>query len=199
MIADLSYKDTYGYYGLRPEPSFDQLVKTFKKKPTVIPVPKDRYYKYYALGPYRSYILDAAKKYHDFESSKLAYRSSDAQAPEHAAFHTQPSVGGYDPAWLAQHDYSDQVDAYEVALDAANQEYLQQRHETARIRREQLSAIGPNITDPTVMMHSYDLQEAEVPHAMPAPLASRSQRNWSTPHQTMGCSRHPSSTSFPHL
>ena len=38
MIADLSYKDTYGYYGLRAEPTFDQLVKTFKKKRTVIPV-----------------------------------------------------------------------------------------------------------------------------------------------------------------
>ena len=197
MLADLSYKDTYGYYNLRAEPTFDQLVKTFKKKPTKIPVPKDRQWKWYATGPYRAYILDAAKRYHDFEASKLAYRSSDTEAPEHAAFHTQTSVGGYDPTWEAHHDYSDTVDAYEMALDAANEDYRQQQYETARIRREQLSSIGPNITDPTIMMHSDDLQEAQVPHTMPAPRAPRSQAGWSTSHQQYIASGVPQAPEFP--
>jgi hypothetical protein len=198
MIADLSYKDTYGYYGLRAEPTFDQLVKTFKKKPTKIPVPKDREWKYWALGPYRSYILDAGQRYSALEMSKIADQSTDKQkVTEQAAFHTQPSLGGSHPAWEAYHDYSDTVDAYEVALDAANEDYKQQQLETERIRREQLSSIGPNITDSTIMMHSDDLQEAQVPHVVPAPRASRSETGWSTGHQQYIAAGIPQAPEFP--
>jgi len=197
MIANLSYKDTYGYYGLRAEPSFDELVQTFKKKRTVIPVPKDRQYKWYALGPYRSYILDASKRYSDLEQLKQKYRSSDAEAPEDAAFHTQESLGGNDPAFQAQEDHSDRADAYEMSLDAANQEYQQQRLETARIRREQLSTAGGNIFDPTIMAHSDDLRDAEVPHAMPSPRPMMSPRGWPTEHQQFAAAGIPAGPTFP--
>ena len=198
MIANFSYKDTYGYYGLKAEPTFDELVKTFKKKRTVIPVPKDRYFKFWALGPYRAYVLDQSKSYNDIEAYKAAQRSTDEEAPEHAVFHTQESLGGHDPAWHAQAHYSDMADAYELALDAANEDYRQQQQETARIRREQLSSsVDLNVNNPVVMMHSDDLQGSQISHAVPAPRQPRSQAQWRTPHQQYAAAGIPQAPEFP--
>ena len=45
-----SYTDKTGYYGLRVNPSYEEMLHSLKKSVTV-PVP-DRSAKYYALGPY---------------------------------------------------------------------------------------------------------------------------------------------------
>jgi hypothetical protein len=57
MVAPLSYKNQLGYYGLRINPTFDQVLKTVRN-PLRIPLP-DRRAKWYALSPYRAFILDA--------------------------------------------------------------------------------------------------------------------------------------------
>ena len=51
MTAQLSYTDTKGYYGLRVEPSYEQMLRSLKKE-IRIPQP-DRSAKWVALGPYR--------------------------------------------------------------------------------------------------------------------------------------------------
>ena len=60
MTAPLSYKSEYGYYGLRVNPTFEQVVATVRK-PLRIPLP-DRKAKWYALSPYRGLILDASER-----------------------------------------------------------------------------------------------------------------------------------------
>lgn len=194
MIADLSYKDAYGYYGLRAEPSFDELYKTFKKKPTVIPVPKDRYYKYYALGPYRALILDAQKRYNDFEIARLNYQNSGAHAPEAAAAYTFPSEA--QTGFQEQANHSDAADAYEIALDAANQDFRRRQQQTEAFRRQQLSTIGPNMVHPVIMANSDDLQEAGVPHAMPSPMPPRQQARYATPYQQYSAAGVPQGPQF---
>ena len=48
MTAQLSYTDTKGYYGMRVEPSYDQMLRSLKKQ-VWIPQP-DRSAKWYATG-----------------------------------------------------------------------------------------------------------------------------------------------------
>ena len=50
MIAPLSYTSTFGYYGLRVNPTFEQVIGTVRK-PLRIPLP-DRRAKWYANSPY---------------------------------------------------------------------------------------------------------------------------------------------------
>lgn len=197
MQANLSYKDTYGYYGLRVGPSFDHLVKTFGKKPVKVPVPKDRKFKYYALGPYRALLLDASKKYHNFEQQKLAYESSGAELPDAAAGHTMYSDAAYDEAWQRQLSYNDDLDAYEAALDAANEEYRQQQQQTSELRSQQLSSYGPNLMHPVIEAHSEQLKESEVPHALPAPRSPMPQASWPTENQQYASAGIPQAPQFP--
>jgi hypothetical protein len=168
MIADFSYKDTYGYYGLRAEPSFDKLIKSFDKKPTELRVPADREWKYYALGPYRSFILDASKRYNDFEALKLGYQNSGAALPDAAAAHTQPSGAEHDPVFERNAQQNDAMSDYELALDAANEEYRQRQAQAENMRRAHFSTYGPNLMNPTIEMQHQDLEEAQVDHYMPA-------------------------------
>ena len=55
--APLSFTSETGYYGLRVNPTFDEVLRTIRK-PLGIPVP-DRSAKWYANSPYRSLLLDA--------------------------------------------------------------------------------------------------------------------------------------------
>ena len=168
--ADFSLKEQYAYYGLREVPGYSELVRNFGKNLTKIEPPSDREAKYYALGPYRAYILEAQRKYHDIETSKFAYNQSESKAPEQATFHTLPSVAGYDPNWTQQAHQNDAAEANILATEALYQETLAQEAEAHSMRRQSLFSLGyANSMDPRIMMHSEDLQEAEVPHVMPAP------------------------------
>ena len=53
----LSYTSQLGYYGLRVNPTLDQVLGNVRK-PLRIPLP-DRRAKWYALSPYRALILEA--------------------------------------------------------------------------------------------------------------------------------------------
>ena len=95
--ANSSLKEQFAHYGLRATPLYSDMVKSFDKPKTTIRVPKDRAAKYYALGPYRAYLIDAQRKFHNFEAQKLDYKESLNELPESATFGTLPSVGAYDP------------------------------------------------------------------------------------------------------
>ena len=98
MIADLSWKDTYGYYGLRVDPTFDDLVKTYNVKPQKIRVPKNREAKWYALGPYRAYLLELSKKYNDYEHLKLKIRQAGSTTSPGNMMFTDASGMSLDPS-----------------------------------------------------------------------------------------------------
>lgn len=194
MTAPLSYTSHFGYYGLRENPSFEQVVGTIRK-PLRIPLP-DRSAKWYALSPYRALILDAAQKYNDYEHSKLDYHSSGAHAPEQAAFQ-RPSAAGEDPAWQEhdrQNEAREEQDAYDLAFEAMNNEHRAQARE---IRKQQLSSYGPNRMHPTIEAHHPDLEQARIPHAMPAPRAPMVQHPWPAPVRQMAAAGQPQAPEFP--
>ena len=83
MTAPLSYTSTFGYYGLRVNPTFEQVVGTIRK-PLRIPLP-DRRAKWYANSPYRALLDDAGKKFEEVEGAAHMFRESGAAVPESAA------------------------------------------------------------------------------------------------------------------
>ena len=167
MPQPLNYSTQHAYYGLRVEPTFEQVLGT-ARKPLNIPVP-DRKYKWYALGPYRSFILDAEAKYNDHEHSSINFRQAGHEVPE-AAARVQPSAAGADPAF-------DQIHAHGVAMDAENARNVtrqlmhdEQSRKTEHNRSEHLyQTYGPNLGDPTIQAAFDELDAAQVYHSKPAP------------------------------
>ena len=91
----LSFTSQFGYFGLRVNPTFDQVLRTVRK-PLRIPQP-DRAAKWYALSAERSAILDAEDKYQDYEHTLIDYRRSGQELPESAA-RVRRSDAGLDPS-----------------------------------------------------------------------------------------------------
>jgi hypothetical protein len=162
--ASLSYKDQYAW-GLRVNPTFDQLLQS-TKKPLRIPQP-DRSAKWFALSNYRSFMLDAAKKYNDYEHLKLDYDSSGANLPQAAAMvHPAPE----DSAWDGVGHFTRRVeeqDAYELAFAAMEAEH---RREAAETRAQHLEAAhAPSMGHWFIDSNHQDLEEAGVEHDAPLP------------------------------
>lgn len=167
--ATLSYKDQYAW-GLKVQPSFDQLVKS-TKKPLRVPRP-DRSAKWFALSNYRSFMLDAARKAQDYEHLQLDYDQSGAQLPRNVAMQ-HPAPEGDDPAWdrmrQATQD-AEEHDDYERAFDIMDAE---RRQEAARIRAAQLAAAhSPYIGHWYIGENHADMEEAGVEHDAPLPRPS---------------------------
>ena len=181
MVAPLSFKSQLGYCNLRVNPTFDEVLGTIRK-PLRVPIP-DRKAKWYANSLYRSLILDAEKKYQDYEHASIDYKQSGAELPETAA-RVRPSDAGDDETFheLDQHHHRiEQQNAYEQAFDLMNQEHQRQTEET---RREQLRlTYGANRMHPVIEAHHGELMEAEVGHHMPAPREPVPRRVWHTPNE----------------
>lgn len=160
--ASLSYKDQYAY-GLRVNPTFDELFLSTKKKLRV-PQP-DRSAKWFQMSNYRSFMLDAAQKYNDYEHLKLDYDSSGAQLPQAAAM-LHPTAE--DPVWerVAQStSAAEEQDAYEMAFAAMDAEHRQQATQT---RAEHLAAAHTLPDGHWFIGASHqDLDEAGVEHDAP--------------------------------
>ena len=93
-MAEVSYKDTYGYYDLRVNRTLDQFMG-MKRQDKALPLP-DRSAKWMALSWYRALLLDAGKKFEEVEGAAHQYRESGAELPESAA-RVRPSDAGQDP------------------------------------------------------------------------------------------------------
>ena len=195
MTAPLSYTSQYGYYNLRVNPTFEQAVGTVRK-PLRIPLPQ-RSAKWYALSPYRALILDAERKYNDYEHAALDYRSSGAELPE-AAARVRPSDAGHDRVFEHydhEHEARQAQQAYQTAYDLNKQEI---RHKTMADRHEHLgSTYGSNRMHPTVEANHDELVEAGAPHYMPAPRPPPSFRSWPTPPQQFMSAGCPQAPEFP--
>jgi hypothetical protein len=176
MVAPLSFTSQFGYYGLRVNPTFEQVAGTVRK-PLRIPLP-DRRATWYALSPYRALILDAAAKFNDYEHAKLDYRQSGAALPESAA-QVRPSDAGQDPMF-DELDAQHHAHVARQAYDAANQiQHEAERVATAAARSEYLhAAYGANEMHPVIAAEHDELEEAGVPHVMPGPRIPPLLRNY---------------------
>ena len=194
MTAPLSYKSQYGYYGLRVNPTYEQVVGTVRK-PLRIPVP-DRSAKWYALGPYRSLILDANEQAAGYDRRAIEYDLNAGKLPQYAA-KVHPSQAGSDPTFDhidQHHENMQQQQAYEVAHAAQEEGH---RQETAAVRDQQLRAIHhPNNMNPTIEANHDELEEAGMPHDMPAPGLPPLRRGWPAPHEQMVSAGQPQAKEF---
>ena len=161
----LSYTSQLGYYGLRVNPTLEEVLYCVRK-PLRIPLP-DRRAKWYALSPYRALILDAEAKYNEHESATIDYRNSGAELPEHAA-RVRPSDAGADGSFNRIDENNRGLalqHAYETAkesLDSNN------RSRASEMRTETLRAQhGPAMMNPVLEAHHDSLSETGVSHFMP--------------------------------
>ena len=86
------------------EPTFEEMLGSLKKK-VRIPQP-DRSAKWYALGPFRAFLLDQAKRFNDAEMEDLEYDASGAQLPKAAAKGAGPTPSAKDPSWARHKEYN---------------------------------------------------------------------------------------------
>ena len=178
-VAPLSHTDRF-HWGLREQPTYDEMLQSVKK-PLRIPIP-DRAAKWYGLSVYRSFLLDQAKKYHDYEHMRLDFDQSGAELPQTAAA-VHPSDSGQDRAWSDVDRFHDALEEQHEYERAFEMEEAGRRAETAETRRQQLSTYGPVQGHWATEAHRRELEEAGVPHMALVPRTSMPRAPWSTAHQ----------------
>jgi hypothetical protein len=195
MTASLSYTSQLGYYGLRVNPTFEQVVGTVRK-PLGIPLP-DRAAKWYATGPYRALILDAAARANDHEAALLTYRNSGASLPETAAG-VVSSAAGEDPA-LQEHDrYHARLEAREAHEYAEGVMRREHERETAVARKETLvGTYGLSRMHPVIEASSQELTDAGVHHNAGLPRIAPVRRAYRTPPPQLAAYGQPQASEFP--
>ena len=165
-VAPLSYTSQFGYYGLRVNPTFEQVLKTVRK-PLRIPLP-DRHAKWYALGPYRSLILDAEAKYNDYQHSHIDFQQSGHEINEAAARVRRSDAGG-DPVFPQIHAQGEAMDAQRAHEAASQLMEIERRRQTEHNRSQVLySTHGPNFSDPVIQAAFDELDEHQAYHTKPA-------------------------------
>ena len=190
-----SYTDKTGYYGLRVNPSYDEMLHSLKKS---IRVPQpDRSAKWYATGIYRAFLLEQAKRYNDSQRKDLEYDATGAQLPAAAERGHRESMAGTDDTWNRQEEFNSNLnseDARRVAEDALASE---RRAKANQMRRQQLSAYGPTQGHWTVEAHHQDLEYRGIPHAAPMPKMTMPAGRWRAPPNEYIAAGQPQATEFP--
>jgi hypothetical protein len=161
--ATLSYKDQFAW-GLRVNPSFDQLAQSVTKKFKF--QRPDRRAKWWALSNERAFMLDAANKVHDYEHLLLDYNQSGARAPRAAAL-VQPAAEAEDPAWEQVRETTRQAEDHDYIAEGFERMNARLRHEAAAaaanyLRDQAARALMPQqwfIGD-----HHEELEDAGVEH-----------------------------------
>lgn len=165
MTVPLSYTSTFGYYGLRVNPTFEQVVGTIRK-PRRIPLP-DRRAKWYANSPYRALLDDAGKKFEEVEGAAHMFRESGAAVPESAAA-VRPSPAGAPQNFDQIREQARRAEENEAIEAAHNITHMDESRKTASLRREILSkSYGPNRMNPTIEAEHEELTDGGVAHYMP--------------------------------
>ena len=196
MTAQLSYTDQKGYYGLLVEPTYEQMLKSLRKE-IRIPQP-DRSAKWYALGPYRAFLLEQAKRYNDNQRKDLEYDATDAHLPADAHRGAQESMQGTDDTWNRQEQFNSNLDSEEARRLAEDALASQQKQQANQMRRQQLSAAYmPNSGHWTVDAHHKDLEDRSIPHAAPMPKLAVPAGKWlASPNEYISAGQ-PQATEFP--
>ena len=194
-VAPLSYKSEYGYYGLRVNPTFEQVIGTVRN-PLRIPVP-ERKAKWLALGPYRNFIEDAERAYNESLYNATDYRESGAHLPL-AAARVRPSMAGQDRSFEQYHmqgDSMNQQEALDAAVEHFNREHRQQEDQA---RRETLHRMhGSNSTHPTIYAARDQLGEVGIHHWVPPSTAASSSSSGRPQPRHLAAAGHPQASEFP--
>jgi hypothetical protein len=193
--AQLSYQDQTGYYGLRVNPSYDQMLRSLKKE-VRIPQP-DRSAKWYATGMYRSFLLEQARRYGDVQRKDLEYDATGAQLPAAAERAQQGSMAGTDDTWNRQEQCSSNLDAEEARRAAEDALAAEQRAQANQMRRQQLSSYGPSNGHWTVDAHDKDLEYRGIPHTAPMPKLTTPAGRWQAPPNEYIAAGQTQATEFP--
>jgi hypothetical protein len=165
--AQLNLTDTKGYYGLRVNATYEEMLGSLKKE-IRIPQP-DRRAKWYATGIYRAFLLEQAKRYNDTQRKDLDYDDSGAQLPAAAERAQQGSMAGTDDTWNRQEQFNSNLNAEEARRIAEDALAAERKEQANQMRRQQLSAYGPSAGHWTVEAHHQDLEERGIPHSAPTP------------------------------
>ena len=195
MTAQLSYQDTKGYYGLMVEPSYDQMLRSLRKQ-IRIPQP-DRSAKWYALGPYRAFLLEQAKRFNDAQRKDLEYDESGAHLPAAADRGAQNSMAGTDDVWNRQEQFNSNLDAEEARRVAESALATERRQQANQTRQQQLSSYAPSSGHWTVDAHHADLEHRGVPHEAPMPKLAMPAGQWRAPPNEYVAAGQPQATEFP--
>jgi len=190
----LSFPSHFGYYGLRVNPTLEQVAGTIRK-PLRIPKP-DRHAKNYALSPYRALILDAEQKCNNYESASLEYRNSGAELPERAA-RVHPSDAGMDNSFRRldeNHGAMAVQNAYETALNAMDEK---KRYRIREKRADTLGVYGPQKMNPVIEAHSPSLSETSMPHVVPGERPQALGGRYPGPHPLWVAAGQPQAPPFP--
>ena len=195
MTAQLSYQDQKGYYGLRVEPSYDQMLGSLKNK-IRIPQP-DRSAKWYATGMYRAFLLEQAKRYNDAQRKDLEYDASGAQLPAAAERGHTGSMAGTDDSWDRVEQFNSNLNLEEARRIAEVAMAAERKAQANEMRRQQLSSYGPSAGHWTVDAHHADLEDRNVPHAAPMPKLAMPAGRWQAPANEYIATGQPQATEFP--
>lgn len=193
--AQLSYTDTKGYYGLRLEPSYEQMLRSLKKE-IRIPQP-DRSAKWYALGPYRAFLLEQSKRFNDAQRADLEYDDSGAQLPRAADRGQQNSMAGTDDVWNRTEQFNSSLNAEEARRVAEAAVAAERKGQANQTRRQQLAAYAPSRGHWTIEAHDEDLEARGVPHARPTPAMAMPAGQWRAPPTEYAAAGYRQATEFP--
>ena len=196
MVPPLSYKSQTGYYNLRVNPTLEQVVGTVRN-PLRVPLP-DRAAKWFALGPYRSLLLDQQELAAGYDRHSIEYQLSQGKLPEYAAHGQRPSEAGNDPIW-DRYDHEHEARQHREAYDhAADMERADREQHAAHMRRQMLyHGYGANHMNPTVEAHHDELDEAGVRHNMPAPRMIVPRQGMPAPPRQFAAYGQPEAREFP--
>ncbi len=195
MTAELSYQDKKGYYGLRVNATYEEMLRSLKKE-VRIPQP-DRSAKWVALGPYRAFLLEQAKRYHDSQMKDLEYDATGAHLPASAEHGQHGSMAGTDDVWDRQEQFNTNLNAEEARRIADDAMASERRQQANQLRQLQLSTYGPSAGHWTVDAHSRDLDDRSIPHAAPMPKLVMPAGRWQAPPKEYIAAGQPQATEFP--
>ena len=195
MTTQLSYTSKFGYYGLRVNPTLEQVIGSVRKPIRLLQ--PDRAAKWYATSIYRDHLLAAGEAANAYDQAALGYRAAGADLPFDAA-QVRPSDAGGDDVFRKIHSHGDALElqrTYEAAYKAMLQE---NEKETAALRYMQLRySHGPNVMNPVIAAAHEELQQAGVAHSGPEPRFTPPATGWKTPHASMASAGQPQAPEFP--
>ena len=197
MVVPLSFASQTGYYGLRVNPTLEQVVGSVRK-PVRIPLP-DRSHKWYALSPYRAHMLDAARKQNEYDQGGLDYRTGGGELPKVAA-RLLPWDEAADAGMFRDiHRQGDARDAQVALAAAVKNTRAEQQREAESTRREMLRhAYVPNRMHPVIEAAHSELEQAGVPHNMPdGPKLTTAPKAMKAPPKLMAAEGQPQAPQFP--
>jgi hypothetical protein len=195
QVAQLSFTDSMGYYGLRVEPTYDQMLRSLKKEVRLRQ--PDRSAKWYATGIYRAFLLEQAKRYNDTQRKDLEYDATGAHLPAAAERGQQESMAGTHDTWNRQEQFNSNLNSEEARRIAEDALASEQRAQANQMRRQQLNAYGPSSGHWTVEAHHNDLEDRSIPHPAPMPKMTMPAGRWQAPPNEYVAAGQPQATEFP--